>query len=65
MGYAVYYQDEGRWTWSRHTAVGQSANSRQYWAAFTAAEWVSQQKLDWSYDLHLVGDVAQQNTPRH
>jgi hypothetical protein len=30
MEYAVYYQDEGKWTWLRQTALGQSANSRQY-----------------------------------
>ena len=28
---------------------GISANSRQHWAAFTAAEWASLQKLDWSH----------------
>jgi hypothetical protein len=49
MGFAVYYQDGGRWTWSDTPPWDSRPTADNVWAAFTAAEWASQQKLDWSH----------------
>jgi hypothetical protein len=49
MGYAVYYQEEGRWTWSDTLPWDSRPTADNIWAAFTAAEWASQQNLDWSH----------------
>jgi hypothetical protein len=49
MGFAVYYQDGGRWTWSDTPPWDSRPTADNIWAAFTAAEWASQQKLDWSH----------------
>ena len=49
MGYAVYYQDGGRWTWSDKPPWDSRPTVDSIWAAFTAAEWATQQRLDWSH----------------
>ena len=49
MKFAVYYQDEGSWTWSDTPPWDSRPTANNVWAAFTAAEWASEQKLDWSH----------------
>jgi hypothetical protein len=49
MQYAVYYQDEGKWTWSDKPPWDSRPTVDNIWAAFTAAEWATQQKLEWSH----------------
>ena len=49
MGFAVYYQNEGKWAWSDTQPWDSRPTADNIWAAFTAAEWASQQKLDWSH----------------
>ena len=49
MKYAVYYQDEEKWTWSDKPPWDSRPTVDNIWAAFTAAEWATQQKLDWSH----------------
>ncbi len=49
MGYAVYYQDEGKWTWSDKPPWDNRPTVDNIWAAFTTAEWATQQGLDWSH----------------
>ena len=39
MGFAVYYQDDGRWTWSDTPPWDSRPTADNIWAAFTAAEW--------------------------
>jgi hypothetical protein len=48
MQYAVYYQDEAKWTWSDQPPWDSRPTVDNIWAALTAAEWATQQKLDWS-----------------
>ncbi len=40
---------EGSWTWSDTPPWDSRPTAENLWAAFTAAEWASQQKLDWSH----------------
>ena len=58
MGYAVYYQDEGKWTWSDKPPWDSRPTVDNIWAAFTAAEWATQQRLDWSHRERVRGMSA-------
>ncbi len=49
MAFAVYYQHEGKWAWSDMPPWDSRPTATNIWAAFTAAEWASEQKLDWSH----------------
>ncbi len=49
MRFAVYYRDVGTWAWSDTPPWDSRPTADNIWAAFTAAEWASQQKLDWSH----------------
>ena len=42
------YQGDEKWTWSDKPPWDSRPTVDNIWAAFTAAEWATQQRLNWS-----------------